>query len=273
MITDKITKYLEAESITVDHYLKKNVEKLAGFAFKRQFMGEKGESKGKLRLSYAGKCARQIAYKYHGYEVAGKEIDGRAKIIFFQGDLVELMLMNLAKLAGCNVMATGLEQVTLSIPIDVGGCTHVEGHPDGYIIHGGCKLVECKSMSSFAYSRFDKGEIDDAYRAQINMYLEASGLTECVLVAMNKDNGVIGELMVEKDAKIVEGSKEKLASVISSTKDDLPEGMYECNEKNIYPWQCLYCGYHCLCHVNAEKVLIGRSYKLKEKEEEVKEEA
>jgi len=271
MITDRITKYLEENKTTVNDYLSKNVEKLAGHSFQRQFMGKEDKDnndyyKHKLRLSSAGKCPRQVAYKYHGFDKAGKEIDGRAKIIFFQGDLAELMLMNLAKLAGCPVMATGLEQISLFFPVEAGDGIHfIEGHPDGYIIDKGCLLVECKSMSSFGYRKFEKGEIDDSYRAQINVYLEASGLDSCILVAMNKDNGAIGEMRIEKDMQIVMQSHENMVSVISSGRTELPEPMFECNDKGMYPWNCLYCSYHETCKPNAEKTLVGRSYKLKEK--------
>jgi hypothetical protein len=266
MIVDKINAYLSQSNTTVNEHLKFQIEKLAGLAFQRQFMEEYESKPGVLRLSSAGKCPRNLAYKYHGFEIKGREIDSRAKIIFFQGDLVELMVMSLARLAGCNIVGTGFNQIKVAVPIAVGTePVVVEGHPDGFLIDYGVKLTECKSMASFSYERFEAGEIDDGYRAQINMYLEGTGLPECLLVAMNKDNGVLGEMLIPKDPKIVESAKEGFALVLASTKDILPLPMYKADEKGIYPWQCLYCAYWGYCRPNAERVLIGRSYKLKEK--------
>src|SRR3990167_3186760 len=104
MIVDKINKYLSEAGKTIEESLRYDVEKLAGAAFQRQFMdSEVYDAKGKLWFSGIGKCVRQQAYKFHGFEKKGKEIDARAKLAFFTGDLVELTIVSLAKLAGCNV--------------------------------------------------------------------------------------------------------------------------------------------------------------------------
>lgn len=266
MIIDKILTYLSQEGKTLDEALRYEVEKLAGVSFKRQFMTEEnGVSKGTLRLSSAGKCPRQLAYGYHGYEKKGKEIDARAKIIFFQGDLVELMLASIAKLAGCNLTATGLNQATVSLPING---TIVKGHTDALLIEAGeIFLVEFKSMSSYSFERFEKGYIDDSYIAQYNGYLEALGINRCVFVGLNKDNGVLHEMVITKDPKIVERIKANLSTVLESTPENLPDPPkeYGPDEKGLYVWQCLYCAYWGLCRTNAEKVLVKNSYKLKEK--------
>ena len=44
-------------------------------------------------------------------------------------------------------------------------------------------LFECKSMSSYSFERFEKGEIDEGYIAQIQAYMFASGMPWCVIVA------------------------------------------------------------------------------------------
>jgi hypothetical protein len=180
--------------------------------------------------------------------------------------------MSLARLAGCNVVGTGFNQIKVDIPIPIPDnkvrpeqVIVVEGHPDGLLVDYGVKLMECKSMASFSYERFEAGEIDDGYRAQINMYLEGTGLSECLLVAMNKDNGILGEMLISKDPAIVKSAKDGFASVLISTKEKLPDPMYKVDEKGLYPWQCLYCAYWGHCRPNAERVLVGRSYKLKEK--------
>jgi hypothetical protein len=69
MIVDKINKYLFEKELKIDDAIKYEVEKLSGWTFKRQFMeNSERDMKGKLYLSSSGKCARQLAYGYHGFE-------------------------------------------------------------------------------------------------------------------------------------------------------------------------------------------------------------
>ena len=268
MIVDKIYTYLSQEGKTLDEALRYEVEKLAGVSFKRQFMTEENAtSRGVLRLSSAGKCARQLAYKYHGIETKGKKMDARAKIIFFQGDLVELMLASIAKLSGCNIVATGLHQATVEFKVNG---QVIKGHTDGLLIEPGeVLLVEFKSMSSYAFERFVDGYIDDSYITQYNTYLSALGFTRCVFVGLNKDNGVLHEMVITRDEVIVEQARMNLLKVIKSTADSLPERPYFPDDKGFYPWMCAYCPAHETCLVDpglAERVVVKNSYKIKSKE-------
>lgn len=271
MIIDKINKWLTDSEGHQDTRTVYQIEKLAGLAFQRQFMDAKEETKsGKLYMSQAGKCARQIAYGYHGIEKNGKEIDSRANITFWQGDMAELMLIQLAKVAGCNIVASGFDQIRVEIPIKTTDEQMIfsSGYADGLLLQDKkVYLVECKSYASYAYDRFEKGNIDDSYLAQINMYLEVHGLQTCVMVAMNKDNGVLGERIIEKDEAIVKACKENLLSVVNSTPEELPERKHQPNEKGAYVWNCLYCAWWGVCLPEAEKVLVSNRWQLRKKEE------
>jgi hypothetical protein len=265
MIVDKINAYLSANHITLNDYIINEVKELAGYAFRRQFMGDNERKAGVLTLSSSGKCPRQLSYKYHGYETKGKEIDSRSKIVFFTGDMSELMIMQLAKLAGVQIMGYGLNQITVKVVLD--NESIVEGHPDGYVLDNNIVLAECKSMTTYALKELEHGEVDSIYLAQINMYLEASKLDYCCLVGHCKESGVLAELIIKKDSNIVQRSKDGLKEVLSSTKDNLPNppATLDKNEDGFYPWNCLYCAYWGHCRTNAEKVLVGSKYKLKEK--------
>lgn len=274
MIVDKVNAYLSSNENIKNEYLKYEVEKLAGFSFNRQFLEEQEDRPFTLRLSSAGKCPRQLAYGYHGFEKKGKEIDGRGRIVFFQGDVVELMTMALAKIAGCNIVATGFNQLSVSLPINLGEPTEtisIKGHPDGILIDDETYLVECKSMSSFSYEAFERGDIDDTYLAQINLYMLALNLRKCVMIAINKNNGMMNERIINYDDKIARETKGNLVKVLMSTKEELPKARYEADEKTgFYPWQCAYCNFFRTCKTNAELVLVKNSYKLKERKVENK---
>ena len=267
MIVDRINDYLSGKEVVVNEALRYEIEKFSGSVFKRQFMTEEQPvTQGKIRLSGCGKCVRQLAYGYHGMEKKGKEMDSRAKIIFWAGDLTELTCIGLARLAGVNLIATGLNQVTVTLPVNG---SIIEGHPDGMLLHNKeLFLIEIKSMSSFSFRRFEDGYIDPSYICQVQSYMHCLGLSRCVFVALNKDNGVMQERIIEKDEQVLEKIRGTIKAVLHSTPEELPEPPEEFNKdaKGIYPWNCLYCAYWGHCRTNAEKVLVRNSYKLKEKE-------
>src|SRR3990167_821794 len=129
MLVDKILAYLNTQEKTVDEGLLSQVSILARWTFKRQFMEERiRPTLGKLYLSSCGKCPRQLAYGYLDFAKNGKEMDARAAITFWQGDLVELMLLSLAKQAGCQITSYGLNQNTVKLKV---GEVEIQGHPDG----------------------------------------------------------------------------------------------------------------------------------------------
>jgi hypothetical protein len=267
VIVDKINQYLtEQGNKSVNEYILKEFGELAKFSFQRQFCTNQEEavSTGKLRLSAAGKCPRALAYAYHGFEKKGKELDSRSAIVFAQGDYVEAMVTQLAKLSGVVLLGIGLNQVNVEMLVKG---TKVVGHPDGFMIHNTeMGLFECKSMSSFSFARFEKGEIDEGYIAQIQSYMFGSGMNWCCIVAVNKDSGVMAEQIVRFDKEIVQKVHDNLAKVLQSTPETLPDApqTLDCNEKGLYPWNCLYCSWWGLCRTNAVKTLVGKSYKLKE---------
>jgi len=260
MIIDRICSYLaNPKEISVQSLSK--IASLGAFNFARQF-GAQEESERGLRLSSIGHCKRKQAYNLLGYEVNGKEIDPRAKMVFYQGDMAELAIVNLASLAGCRIESFGDGQRTVEI-------NGVKGHPDGILKdYQGDYLLEVKSMSSYSFADFERGEIDEGYLYQINAYMHALGLKKAIVVALNKDAGIMSErsLTINKDIVIdilstIEELKE-LSSLSKPVESILPARKFSPNEKGIYPWNCLYCAHWKTCHPEAQTVLIGKSNKL-----------
>lgn len=267
MIADKIQEYLANKDKTINEAILEEIKTIASATFKRQFMVEKENSKD-LRMSSAGKCARQLAYKYHSFPESGKELDARAKIIFWTGDLTELTIVSLARISGATVIGTGLSQTTCQLNF---GEKTIYGHPDGIIIDPETRkflLLEVKSMASYAFERFEKGEIDQGYLCQINLYLKALGLEKAVIVALNKDAGVLSERILDFDPVIAAWAENNIQTVLDSTAENLPARPFTPDGKGILPWNCLYCAYHKTCWPGAEKVLISKSYKLQVKKKE-----
>lgn len=267
MIVEKIGDYFKQNGKLQDEAVRYEVEKMAGWVFKRQFMDDdRGVTKGKIYLSAVGRCPRQTAYVFHGIEKNGKETDQRAKIVFWMGDLVELTVTNLAKLAGVKLAAVGFQQLHIEMPVNG---AMISGYPDGVVFEDKQQLLlEVKSMSSYAFDKFQTGDIDFSYKAQVNAYMEALGLTRCIFVAINKDSGVMAEQIVDKNPVIVELIRKNLLTILHSTPENLPEPPkeYGPDEKGFYTWNCRYCSFWKTCRPNAEEVLVKNSYKLREKQ-------
>ena len=263
MIVDKIFTYITQKEKTLDESLSSQVGYIAKYAFQRQFMLNSERKGGVLYLSSCGNCQRQQAYKFWDYPVNGKEQDSRSKMVFWLGDLAEFTVIGLAKSAGLQVTACGLNQATVYLRV---GDTLIAGHPDGLLLQDGeIILLEVKSMTTYKYKDFERGEIDEAYLDQTNAYLAALGLRRAIMVALNKESGILNERMIDRDDKRVERIKARLGRVLTSKKEELPKAEYTFGEDGKYPWNCLYCGYWRRCKPNAEQVLVGQKYILKEK--------
>lgn len=250
MIVDKINKFLTQTDRKVSDAILEEVGKLSTRAFKRQFLEEKQTKT--YRLSSIGHCLRQQAYKALGFEEAGKEIDARSRMVFLMGDLTEVAVVGLAKAAGCQIAGTGDAQ----LEVDIDG---VVGHPDGVI--NGSVLLEVKSMSSYSFDEFERGKIQDGYRYQCNAYMSALGFEQCCIVALNKDAGVLSEMVISKDLAIVAKIKQRITALKKATKEDLPAREYQPDEKGFLPWPCAYCAFHRTCWPTINRVLKGKSYR------------
>jgi hypothetical protein len=87
------------------------------------------------------------------------------------------------------------------------------------------------------------------------------------MIAVNKDNGVMAEKLIQKDNILIAGIRASVETILKSKPDRLPEPPeeYSPNARGFYPWQCAYCAYWGKCRTNAEYVLVGKSNKLKER--------
>lgn len=266
MIVDKVNLYLNSKGETVPEAILKEVGEFARWSFLRQF-GER-EDKGKtLRLSSIGRCVRQQSYSLLGFEANGKAIDARAKMVFFQGDMAEMAIIQLARAAGCNVTDCGQNQKSIKLE-------GVEGHPDGIYHHVLASkviedyLLESKSMSSYGFKEFERGVLDDSYRYQINAYMEALALPRAIVIGLNKDAGVLHEMVISKDPAIVADIRSRILTIRKATRENLPPRPYHPNEKKLLPWNCGYCSFWKTCWPKATQVLVKNAYKLKVDENE-----
>lgn len=143
-----------------------NVEKLGqDIAKVIQARLDPPERKATLRLSNLGTpCERKLWYDINTPEL-GEKLPPEAKIKFLFGDILELLLLFLAREAGHKVEGEQDELVHHG----------VVGHRD-CIIDG--VIVDCKSASSYSFKKFATNGLRESdpfgYLAQLGSYLDAS---------------------------------------------------------------------------------------------------
>ena len=168
-----------------------------------------------LRLSAIGKPSRQLWYDKQGHK---KEVLTGDKLLkFLYGDIIEEILLTVAKLSGHSV--THEQQ-----KVKVAGITgHMDAVIDGHV-------VDVKSASPFAFKKFVNGSLplDDpfGYLQQISAYSEGVPDNEGVAFwAMNKVDGDLtlyqpSENVLPDTQERVDELHEQLAS------DEPPERCY-----------------------------------------------
>jgi len=170
-----------------------------------------------LRMSNIGKGTRQLWYdKRYGRE---ENLPPATIFKFIYGDLIESLLLFLAKLAGHNVTERQAEVVVDGIK------GHIDADIDGV-------TVDAKSTSTHAFRKFADGSlIDDdpfGYIEQIAGYCEARG-TPGAFLAADKQNGHITYLEIPlEELQAVVNVKERIAYIKQAVEsDDIPERCYD----------------------------------------------
>lgn len=186
----------------------------------RQRLGKYSPPESPLRFSSLGKQNRQMWYEAHPVEGSKEPMLPKTYLKFMYGDVIEQLLLLLAKEAGHTVEAEQAE-------VEVDG---VKGHIDA-IIDG--VVVDVKSASPFGYKKFeDKTVTDDdpfGYVAQLSGY--ANVLTPGEGAAWLAQDKVSGDICISPISSIVvrhhppEERISELREIIA--KPEPPERCYE----------------------------------------------
>ena len=214
----------------------------------KRFIYEEERRKDTLRLSAIGKPERQQWYSAspHSKVKENIELQGRDKIKFLYGYILEELLLTLSSLAGHEVKD---EQKEVSIE-------GVLGHQDAVIDN---VLVDCKSSSGRGFDKFKNNYVssDDpfGYIAQISSYAEANGLTEAAFLAINKQTGEICLSKVHSMEMINASDRVKyIKDMVNQSNppakcySDVPDGKSGNRKLDV---GCIYCDYKRDCWKDA----------------------
>lgn len=176
-IQQLLTKKQKVDPKIIDEFTNK-----LNVVLKNRFNEDRGEFK--LSMSSLGQPDRKLWYKKNQPELA-EPLRADTLLKFLYGDIIELLVLMLAKASGHSVKG---EQDEISL-------YGIVGHRDA-IIDG--VLVDVKSASSYAFDKFKSHRIMDddpfGYIDQLSTYVAASQdeldiKKSGAFVAVNKENG------------------------------------------------------------------------------------
>ena len=176
---------------------------------RRQLWVSQAGSKPALRMSNIGKpCTRALWYDINGDDKA-ESLRPETKLKFMMGDIVEALLLYLAKESGHEVTKQQAE-------VEIDG---IKGHIDSFIDG---ELVDIKSSSSYGMKKFKKGTLPDddpfGYIDQISGYANAFNKKSGTFVAFDKSSGELATYTHKK----LSDTKAKIKKVKKDTSAATP---------------------------------------------------
>lgn len=160
LIAGPVTAYLEAQDKTLDKVILDEMLQAMSRAVTRQLMQPRSDRKGKESCTlYSHPCARKARLTFDG--TVKKPLQARTLLKFLLGDIVELAVLGMARLAGLDI---GLNNEDLTIQAEP-DLALVPVHPDGLLHHAGRHYnVEVKSCDSRTFDRWlEQGGPDDTW--------------------------------------------------------------------------------------------------------------
>lgn len=198
-----------------------------------KYYQDKRREKDKKRfyISDAGKCPRQIFFKFK--KAPCKEMEPRILRVFDQGNYVHLRLMR-------DLFSLG---VVVASEIDIPPVEDVGGRADAIIrINNDLYLVDFKSINSMILKNMAEPKEDHIF--QVQLYLHFFKLKKGILLYEGKDNSEIKEFSVEYDKKLAEKIISDFKRLkINVDKDLVPQQLTDFPDN----WQCQYCQFREIC--------------------------
>jgi hypothetical protein len=187
-------------------------------------------------MSNIGKGTRQLWYdKRYGRE---EDLPPATIFKFIYGDLIESLLLFLARLSGHSVTSRQAEVVVDGIK------GHIDADIDGV-------TVDVKSASTHSYRKFADGSLIDndpfGYIEQLAGYCEARD-TDGAFLAADKQNGHIAYLKIDREElKAAVNVQERISYIKGAVdSDNLPDRCYDDEEEGasgnrVLGVNCSYC--------------------------------
>lgn len=207
----------------------------------------KEREKKRFYISDAGKCPRQIFYKFK--KAPSKEMEPRILRVFDQGNYVHLRLMR-------DLFSLG---VVVASEVNIPPSEDVGGRADAIVrIDNELYLVDFKSINSMILKSMEEPKED--HILQVQLYLHFFNLKNGILLYEGKDNSQMKEFPVEYDKKIAKKILNDFGRLkLNVEKNLIPQQLAD------YPdnWQCQYCQFKELCSMTGSGNVDWEDFKKK----------
>ncbi len=231
LLADKIRDYLESPNKRMDEAVLAETVKRMRMVMVRDLMQPRDTRAGKeSNTLYTGPCARKARLTYDGAD--REPLRARTLLKFLLGDLVELSVLAIARLAGCEIVNNNID---LTVKGEDG--KRVPVHPDGIYIERMQTYdndipynVEIKSCDSLTFNAWlANGGPDDTwgYLTQASMEIQAwreAGMfvrkTIFIAVSTGSRQGSIAEFIMPYDEQLVIGWHERR---LAAQQEKVPE--------------------------------------------------
>jgi CRISPR/Cas system-associated exonuclease Cas4 (RecB family) len=182
-------------------------------------------------------------------------IDGNLRIKFLYGDMLESLVLSLAKAAGHDV-----QQEQERVTYDVGNGWTISGRLDA-VIDG--VVVDVKSTTKFGVQKFQQGLKDDpfGYVMQVSGYAVALNNVNAGFLTIQKELGHIEYFPMRVDKGHFHESVVAATEAVESTENimkrlaPVPQNPTSKNSKLCTA--CSYCGYKAVCWPEARTFLYS----------------
>ncbi len=209
--------------------------------------------KKKFYISDAGKCPRQIFFKFKNAPC--KEMEPRILRIFDQGNYVHLRLMR-------DLFSLG---IAVASEIDIPPTEDIGGRADAIVrVNNELYVVDFKSINSMILNRMNKPKEENVL--QLQLYLHFFKIKKGILLYEGKDSSKIKEFLVdynEKTAKKILKDFRRLR--INLKKNLIPKKLSDSSN-----WQCRFCQYKELCRLAGKDNMKWGDFKKAIREKEKK---
>jgi len=234
LIASRITAYLESHDKSADaQVLSETVQRMRQVII-RDLMSPRDTRAGKeSNTLYSGPCARKSRLTFDGAD--REPLRSRTILKFLLGDLVELSVLAVARLAGAHI-----EDNNIDIYVKGEDGKQIPVHPDGrYVADDGRQYnIEIKSCDSKTFDRWaEQGGPDDTFGYLTQASMEVAAWNECghpvggtlfLVVSTGTRQGSVAEYYKPYDESLVIGWHERRRAALGAEIPTVPfEGQPE----------------------------------------------
>ena len=216
----------------------------------------KDREKKRFYISDAGKCPRQVFFKFKSAPC--KEMEPRLLRVFDQGNYVHLRLMR-------DLFSLG---IAVASEIDIPPTEDVGGRADAVIrVDNELYVVDFKSINSMVLNKMEAPK--EEHVLQVQLYLHFFKIKKGIILYEGKDNSQIKEFVFDYDEKVAKKILEDFKRLRINVDEDLIPKQLADFPSN---WQCQYCQYKSICKIAGPENLKWKEFQKEIEEEEEKEE-